>query len=181
MVAQEGFTSYNVENDRLFQKNIDMALKELSDLRTPFKLIANDFYKSEKSIFQLSSPGQYPDFKNEESRESKERAVGFEYPLLLRKGDLMRSVTSPTAKGSYMNLQKTFLQIGTTIPYGKFHQRGTKKMKPRKFLFVGPESKKWATSETDGRAERWVNTLADYFNQKMKRMGSTKTMGKITR
>ena len=72
-----GFTSYNVENDKLFQRNIDRALKELSDLRTPFKMIANDFYKSEMAIFKLQGPGKYPDFKSEKSKKAKKKDVGF--------------------------------------------------------------------------------------------------------
>ena len=181
MVAPEGFTSYNVDNDRKFQNAIDKSLRELDDLRTPLKLISNDFYKSEKSIFQLKSQGQYPDFKTEDSREAKFNAVGFDYPLLLRTGALMRSVTSPSASGSFLNIQKTFLMLGTTIEYGKYHQsdRPRKKIPLRKFLFVGPESKRWATKDTTGRTERWVNTLADYYNKKMAKMGKTKRIGKI--
>jgi len=182
-----GFTSYDVLNDKLFQRNIDRALKGLSDLRTPFKLIANDFYKSEEAIFKLKGPGKYPDFKNKRSKKQKEREVGFAYPLLKRSGALMDSVTSPTATGSFLNIQKTFLQIGTTItnddgfPYPIVHQKGWKHQKePRKFLFVGPESKKYASSDIAGRTARWINILASYYNKKMQVLGKANRMGTIT-
>jgi len=194
-----GFTSYNIENDKLFQKNIDTALKELSDLSTPFKLIANDFYKSEEAIFKLKGPGKYPDFggfnpskparfqgewlpRKDAYRLRKEKEVGFSYPLLKRTGALMDSVTSPTAKGSFLNIQKTFVQIGSTIDYGKYHQsdRDRKKIPQRKFLFIGAESKKFASSEIAGRTARWINTIASYYNKKMQSLGKTSKMETLT-
>ena len=177
-----GFTSYDVLNDKLFQRNIDRALKGLSDLRTPFKMIANDFYKSEMAIFKLQGPGKYPDFKSEKSKRQKQKEVGFTYPLLKRSGALMDSVTNPAAKGSFLNIQRTFLQIGTTIDYGKYHQSDLprKKIPQRKFLFVGPEAKRYASSDIAGRTARWINILASYYNKKMQVLGKANRMGTIT-
>ena len=58
-----GFVSYSVENDREFAAAVKNAIKEAGDLRAPFRLIANDFYVSQKAIFNLKSAGGYPDFK----------------------------------------------------------------------------------------------------------------------
>jgi len=183
----DSFTSYDVLNDKLFQRNIDTALKELSDLRTPFKLIANDFYKSEMAIFKLQGPGKYPDFKSEKSKKAKKKDVGFDYPLLKRSGALMDSVTNPAAKGSFLNIQNTFMQIGSTIEYGKYHQSDLprKKIPQRKFLFIGPEAIRWAPDTGGkynpvGRTSRWVNTLAGYFNKKMEVLGKTSRMDKVS-
>lgn len=57
------FVSYNVVNDRKFDEAIKKAIAKTSDLRAPFRLIANDFYISQKAIFKLQSAGGYPDFK----------------------------------------------------------------------------------------------------------------------
>ena len=198
-----GFTSYNVENDKLFQKNIDNALRELSDLRTPFKMIANDFYKSQEAIFKLKSQGKYPDFggfnpgkparfqgewlkRKDAYRLRKKHEVGFDYPLLKRSGALMKSVTNPSAEGSFLNIQKTFIQIGSTIDYGKYHQSDLprEKIPQRKFLFIGPEAIRWAPDTGGkynpvGRTSRWINTLAGYFNKKMELLGRTERMDKV--
>ena len=58
-----GFISYNVVNDQQFNASVKAALKEVSNLKAPFRLIANDFYISQKAIFKLKSAGGYPDFE----------------------------------------------------------------------------------------------------------------------
>ena len=58
-----GFVSYSVVNDQQFNNSVRAALKEVGNLKAPFRLIANDFYISQKAIFKLKSAGGYPDFK----------------------------------------------------------------------------------------------------------------------
>ena len=161
-----------LENQKEFANKILEAIKEIGDLRTPFKLIANDFYKSEESIFLLKSSGAYSDFKNKKSRDEKLRAVGFDYPLLKRSGNLMRSVLSPKNSNSILEISKTEMFIGTKVlskkgaPYPIFLQKGTRKMQARPFLFIGPEST-YALNEQQGRPFRWTKTLQAYVEKKI--------------
>lgn len=162
----EGIRSYSIENDKAFQAAITKLEAKIQDLTIPLTEISKDFYKSEKSIFQLQGPGQYPDFKSEKSRQQKIREVGFAYPLLLRSGALGESVTSPTAPGSINQIvNKKLLILGTSLPYAIFHQsdRPRSKIPLRKFLFIGPEAKDVATSDQQGRLERWVGILEDFL------------------
>lgn len=177
----EQFTSYEVENDEKFQAAIDKAIRTVGNLRIPFELISDDFYKSEKAIFQLKSAGKYPDFgglrpnervrwqgelvsKREVARIKKREEVGFDYPLLKRSGKLMRAVTKPNAKGSINEIRKDSLTIGTNLPYAVFHQsdKARTKMPLRKFLFIGPEAKRFANSNQVGRLKRWVGIMEDF-------------------
>lgn len=184
-MAAEGFTSYSVDNDRKFAKALAFAGKRLEDLRVPLNLIANDFYKSEKAIFQLKSEGQYPplgglnsstktrfrgkDMTRRQAAEARKiEKVGFAYPLLKRTGLLERSLTNRSDTNAVNDIvgNKTLI-IGTLVEYGSFHQsdRSRSKIPLRKFLFIGPEAKKFATSEQIGRLQRWVAILQDYIKK----------------
>lgn len=172
------FTSYLVDNDRIFRDAVKRALETASDLRIPFTLILSDFYRSERAIFSLKSPGQYPDYKNggPESRYAKlkNKEVGFKYPLLVRKGALAASLLSPGANGSIAEITPTSLTIGTQIPYGIYHQSDEPRSKIplRKFLFIGPEASQFATSDQQGRPERWLNIMNDFVLAKMRQSGA---------
>jgi phage gpG-like protein len=184
-----GFQSYIVDNDRRFQRAIDRAMLEVQDLTVPFKQISQDFYRSQKSIFQLKGPGQYPDIggfnRNERvgaktrgqlAAERKRARVGFVYPLLKSSGLLAESVTSSKSAYSLLEIGKKNMVIGTTVPYGVYHQSdGPRRRIPqRKFLFIGPEAPQFANSDQMGRAERWLNYINDFVLAKMGAIGEVR-------
>ena len=152
-----------IENLAAFQAAIDRAKKASADLRIPLTLIAKDFYKSQKSIFQLKGPGQYEDLKPGYKKQKK-KAVGFVYPILKRTGALEKSTTDPTDSNAINQiLNKDTLIIGTTVEYAAKHQFGIG-VPIRPFLFIGPESR-YATNEQSGRLGRWNNILSAYILQ----------------
>lgn len=162
------FTSYKIENDAKFRAGLKAAAAAVGDLTVPLTLIAKDFYKSEKAIFMLKGPGQYPDLK-EKTKEAKRRGGFSVYPILKRTGRLGESLTNPTHPDAFNQiLNKTTLVIGTQVPYGVYHQSDAPRFKIplRKFLFIGPESK-FAGSEQRGRLERWMNILQGFVMQKL--------------
>jgi hypothetical protein len=166
-MAEPSF-SYSVENDKAFQRSIDSAIKKVGSLKIPFKLIRMDFYKSQ-AMFKLKGPGQYPDFKSEKSKKQKIREVGFAYPLLVRTGKLMRSVTTKNAAGSISEITDFTLTLGTELDYGIYHQsdRPRRKIPLRKFLFIGPEAPRFATSDQMGRLNRWTGIIKEYVDKKL--------------
>lgn len=181
----EQFSSYSIENDRIFQAALNKVRKQATDLTIPLTLISKDFYKSERAIFKLKGPGQYPDLstkpftawweKDDELnafypggyKEYKEAKYGFIYPILKRSGALERSVTDPRdANAINQIVNKNTLIIGTKVPYAIFHQsdKPRSKIPLRKFLFIGPESR-FASSEQKGRLQRWISILDSYYDQ----------------
>lgn len=177
------FTSYSVDNDRSFRRAIQRAADGLGDLRIPFGQILADFYKSERAIFSLKGPGQYPPFQGKKGKDgytayqrNKISKAGFDYPLLVRSGSLSASLLSAGSKGSVAMIEPLSLTIGTTIDYGKYHQSDAprKRIPLRKFLFIGPEASQFATSEQQGRPERWMNIMNDFVLYKMKQSGAFK-------
>lgn len=172
MVA-ERFTSYSIANDQEFTQALEKAAALIGDLTLPLSLIRGDFYKSERAIFQLQGPGQYPDLK-ESTKKEKERKGFKAYPILYRSGKLAKSLTNagdPNAIGQIFNKQT--LIIGTLVDYGIYHQsdRPRKKIPLRKFLFIGPEAAQFATSEQIGRMQRWMGIIADYVKKVLAKGG----------
>ena len=166
--------SFTIIQERAFQAALKRASKQIGSLKTPLKLISDNWYRGEKYVFDLNrkGPGKYADFKNEESRQAKIRAVGFEYPLLVRTGKLMRSVISPTGEGALNKITHTTLIIGTSVkskkgaPYPLYLQLGTKNMEARPFLFIGPEVANYAGPLKD-RPNQWLKILDTFVEQKL--------------
>lgn len=164
----KNFAQYDFENRAEFNRILKKASSQIQDLRFPMGEIARDFYQSEKVIFQLKSPGGYPDFKNLASRQNKLRAVGFLYPLLKRKGRLERSITQKGAKDNITIITKKNVVVGTRTPYAGFLQDGTRFMKARRFVFIGPESSSFASKDRargGGRLTRWSNIIEVYVRR----------------
>lgn len=168
----ESFTSYSVDNDKRFRNALAEVSKVSTDLRLPFGLISKDFYKSQQSIFKLSGPGKYPPI-SEKYGDQKQKLVGFRYPLLVRSGALAASLLGPNNKGSVSQITNLSLTIGTMIKYGIYHQSdaGRSKIPLRKFLFIGPEAPRFATSEQQGRLERWLGYISDHIARETKKAG----------
>lgn len=161
-------TSYEIDNDKKFQSALIRAKAVTDDLSVPLGLISKDFYKSERAIFLLKGPGQYPDLK--ESTKAQKLRLGFSvYPILKRTGRLEGSVTNPSHPDAVNQIiNKRTLVIGSTVPYGVYHQSDAPRSKIplRKFLFIGPESR-FANSDQQGRVGRWLNILNSYVLKKL--------------
>jgi hypothetical protein len=159
----ESFTSYEVDNDRRFRNAIQSAADTIGDFRIPFGQILRDFYKSEQSIFKLKGPGQYPAI-SERYGKIKRKKVGFIYPLLVLSGRLAASLLGPSNPGSVSIITKLSLTFGSSVPYLRYHQSDAprKYLPQRKVLFIGPEAKRFATSEQQGRLERWLGYIQDH-------------------
>lgn len=158
-----GFTSYIVDNDRRFRNALKRASEQVQDFRIPFGQISRDFYRSEQAIFKLKGPGQYPEISAKYG-EIKKAKVGFKYPLLFFSGRLAASVLGPNNPGSINLITKLSLIFGTSVPYAIYHQsdKPRHKIPLRKFLFIGPEASRFATSDQMGRLERWLQYINDH-------------------
>jgi len=170
-----GFTSYSVDNDKKFKDALDGARQITDDLRIPFTLIAADFYRSQAAIWKLKSPGQYPDL-SEKYKRRKLKKVGFLYPILKLNGFLEVAASVQNGRGNITRITAHEITIqvdDNVVPYAKYHQSDEprKRIPLRKFLFIGPEAKKFASSNQIGRMERWTGILNGFLSQKLKQTG----------
>lgn len=160
-----GFTSYEVENDEKFAEALNRAAKGVKDIKVPLAQIGRDFRKSRQAIWNLKGPGQYPDL-SPKYKKVKQRAFGFVYPILRATRRLEKSVTQVTHAENVTRIRTSGADFGTNTPYANYHQQEgdtpAEKMPLRKFLFIGPESVKFANSELSGFPERALNTLNSY-------------------
>jgi hypothetical protein len=175
MASGAGFTSYSVDNDKIFVQALNKASEITDDLRIPFTLIAADFYRSQAAIWKLKGPGQYPDL-SEAYKIRKQKKVGFIYPILRLNGFLEIAASVQNGPGNITRIGMKDLVMGVdddTVPYAKYHQAdGPRKHLPqRKFLFIGPEAIRFANSEQQGRLERWMGIINEFMVQKIRQTG----------
>lgn len=185
MATDQDFFQFSIENQQEFAKALDRLGKKTSDFRIPFKLIASDFYRSQRIIFNLKSEGLYPPLggfkpnspsglfgytRRQAAEFRKQRATGHDwFPILYGKtGDLRDSTLSKNHRYSVFFLGRQELQIGTSVPYGEFHQsdEAREKLPQRKFIFIdgGPKDASRASGLT-GRSDRWQIIVNDYIRQ----------------
>jgi phage gpG-like protein len=153
-------TSYSIENDREFRAAIDSALKKVGNLKVAFKLIADDWFKSNKSQFTLKNSGQYPPLSPDYARR-KRQEVG-EKPIMVYSGRLRDSLTQKTHPDAIRIIGRTALILGTSVEYAIYHQsdRPRSRLPQRKVVFIGPEAPRSAPSRITGRLERFLSILA---------------------
>jgi len=179
--------SFNPENDKAFVKALNDLGKATDDFRIPFGLIANDWYKSNRLIFGLKSPGLYTDLggflpnrrdrkikgervtRREYAKYQKKKEVGFVYPILKRHGDIERSMSSKSSPGAEFFIGRQTLIMGTQISYAKFHQSDRtprKKLPQRKLIFIsGGPAEKAKDARISGRRERWLKIINEHILQ----------------
>jgi phage gpG-like protein len=168
--------SYSIENDKKFQAALARAKAVTSDLRVPLNMIAKDFYRSQKAIWQLKGPGQYPDLA-QFTKDKRIRELQPFYPILKRSGELQEAASTPGARGNVTRIyDNRVLTVGVEaamVPYAIFHQsdKPRTKIPQRKFMFIGPEAKRFANSDQVGRLERWLNYLNYHVLQTLKKQG----------
>jgi phage gpG-like protein len=177
---------WTIENETEFQNALERLAKETSDFRIPFRLIASDFYRSQRKLFTLQSAGLYNPLgglryndpsptrpgqtKRQAAEDEKERRTGHPWAPILygETGDLRDSTLGRSHKYSIFDLARQELNIGTSVPYGKFHQsdKPRSKMPYRKFVFIdGGPADRSSDSGISGRRDRWLNIINDHVIQ----------------
>ena len=177
----EEFTKYSVDESGQFKAAIDKAAQAVDDLKIPFSLIANDFYRGQKAIFQLSNAGPYPDL-SAAYKKRKQAQHGKIYPILKANGFLEVAATVQGGSGNITEIGEKTLTFGVddrSIPYAAYHQsdKPRQKIPLRKYLFIGPEEPKFALPDHLGRPERWIGILNEFVLQKLKDSGAGKVRG----
>lgn len=184
MVAKKSDFDFSVENAKAFQGSLDRLGKATNDFRIPFRLISSDFYRSQKKIFLLSSSGLYHPLggfnfnkvedngltRRRNAEDRKERRTGHPWAPILygETGDLRDSTLSRGHRYSIFLLGRKELQIGSSVPYGTFHQgdEPRKTMPERKFIFIdGGPADRSRDSAINGRRERWISIVDEHVKQ----------------
>src|SRR5580765_3894261 len=101
----------------------------VNDWRPYWADIAAVFYISESARFSSGGFGTWPPLSDGYARWKAKHYPG--RPILVRTGALQESLTSRTGAGAIYEESPLELNLGTNIPYAKYHQTGTSKMPAR--------------------------------------------------
>lgn len=152
-------------NDKEFQRAMREAVKKVGDLTLPLIQISRDWYKSNRALTNLKGPGKYKDLK-ESTKKQKRRKYGSEYPILFATGRLLGSVTLPgTVDAVSEVINKNTLILGTTVPYARYHQYGTKTLAIRPMVLIGADGDKERT------LFRWASIINNYVKSSLEQSG----------
>ena len=58
---QDSTFDWTIENEKAFTSSLDKLAKATNHFRIPFRLIASDFYRSNRKLFTLQGKGLYQD------------------------------------------------------------------------------------------------------------------------
>lgn len=127
----------DVAGERQMDRGIARFADGVSDYRQIWPIIYDDFLAEVKAQFE--SEGSHggaqwaPLTDNPEGKgyASWKAAHYPGKPILVREGDLKRSLTEKGAPGAVFHSTPRALVMGTDVPYAIFHQTGTRKMAAR--------------------------------------------------
>lgn len=154
--------SIQVQDEKLLAQ-LKRAQENAVDLKIPFKLIQESWFKTNRAIFSLSGPGKYMDLK-ESTKRYKTKKLGSPYPILRMSGRLEKTLIQygDTANKIYSD----YMLLGSSIPYAKFLQSGTKFMPARPPVFAGGEAA--APDDIKKRVNIWTKIVSDYITRSLK-------------
>lgn len=117
----------------IFHRRFTRFVSELTDLSDLFEEMADEFGKWEAAAFAsggASSGGAWAPRKD----------GGGGGAILIRTGTLMGSLTGPSIR----NISAKRMELGTDVPYAKYHQGGTSRMVARPVIrLTGANKASW--------------------------------------
>jgi hypothetical protein len=122
--------------DKAFDRIWPNLAHDVEDFREPFERMAEVFWERNEQTFADEGPGWTP-LTPRYAAWKERHAPGA--PLLVLKGHLRESLTSPHGEGSVYEVYPRELVLGSDIEVGTkrkwnlayLHQKGTRKMVPR--------------------------------------------------
>ncbi len=135
--------SFEVAGVAQVSRVLAISAERVKDLIPAFEQIADDFYKGERRVFVAEGAvGEAPSESgvgtwqvwaplNPEYAAWK-RKKGFGTKILVKTGKLKASLTSSNDDGSIRVINKLSMELGTSVPYAKYHQTGTNRGLPKR-------------------------------------------------
>lgn len=151
-----------VDPQEKLAKALRYAGARVGNLTIPLKLIAQQWFKSNRAIFSIQGPGKYVDL-TDLYKKRKQKEAGFIYPILKKSGRLAQSITVPNEPESinYIINRKS-LVLGSRTPYAIYHQSEAPRTKlPRRpMVLFGNEQV--APDALERRVADWEKMILDF-------------------
>lgn len=126
--------TFEVAGVKEFDRSFNRVEGHIKDLRPVWDEIVPVFFEIEKRQFGTEGgAGRTGKWKPLTANYARWKAVQFPgAPILQRTGRLMRSLTGKTSDTVIEKKEQEFA-IGSRVPYGKYHQTGTRARPPISF------------------------------------------------
>lgn len=162
-MAQPFQLRFEVDGQTQFNRQLQGIQDDVKDFRPAFELIYAEFLETESK--QFGAEGSFEgnskwaplseDYETWKSRHFPGK------PILELHGNLKRSLTERSAPGAVYRASDKDLEMGTSINYAIYHQRGTRKMPARKPIEL-----------SEAQKQRWVQIMRKTFKEKIDRSAS---------
>jgi phage gpG-like protein len=116
-----GNIEITVEGDEALARAFELMSSRMTDWRPLWPDIAAVFYVAEAAWFASEGLGTWPPLSDGYLKWKEKHYPG--QKILSRKGALRESLTSRSGAGGVYLEEAQSLEIGTSIPYAKYHQQ----------------------------------------------------------
>lgn len=115
--------------------------ERVDDLRPAYRHIARDLRRWEHQLFMTRGrsggepwPALLPQTVASKRRSRRPHVRANAERVLIASGRLHDSLTDAGDSEHIEDIDRTTFRFGTRVPYGRFHQRGTRRMRQRRVL-----------------------------------------------
>lgn len=138
------FFSFEIDGVEEFSRGFNRIEQEIDDLRSVWPAVAKEIYQIETEQFDSEgAAGATGKWAALSKAYAIYKAVKFPNQTILKAtGSLFDSLTNPDAAGAIFRPLKGELTIGSSVPYGVYHQRGTPNMPARKIYSFSDSQKR---------------------------------------
>lgn len=135
--------TFEIAGEKQIQRRFSRFSDALEDMTPAFKEITKRFYAGERKQFATQGgwgSGGWKPLSPEYAKRKPGRSI------LVVSGKLESSLTKSGASGNVEIIQRDMLILGSDLPYGIYHQKGTKNMPIRKPIELPEaERKEWTS------------------------------------
>jgi phage gpG-like protein len=118
-------------------RRFGQILRRSRDFRAVFRWMFQELQEAHRENFRTQGAASGFPWKPLEPQYASWKIENYgANGVLVRSGDLERSLTMNSGRGAVRDIGARTAEFGTKLPYAKFHQSGTSNMAQRKPLFL---------------------------------------------
>ena len=148
---------FGVAGEKQIRRGLSRFGDQVKDLSEPFREIVKAFHEGMGKQFETQGAYGSGGWQALSPDYAARKAV--EYPsagILVRSGLLSESLTGRNP-WAIENVEPLRLEVGTKIPYGLYHQKGTSRMPARRLIDLTEEQKR-----------EWMRIIQRYLVRQMR-------------
>lgn len=143
------YLQFDVFGEPAINRELQGVYDRVNDWRPAFLKLRTRFHDMEKQQFETQGASGGEKWAQLSAArvqaKARSRNPSLSSSIMVATGRLRQSLTVLGAKGAVSRMTRTKFYIGTTVPYGQFHQKGTSGggVKRKVISFLEPEKRLW--------------------------------------